>query len=32
MFTSVIVTVDDAIQYIERCELSAIIITVSGSF
>jgi hypothetical protein len=30
MFTYVIVTVDDTIQSTERCEMSAIIITVRG--
>ena len=31
MFTYVIVTVDDKIQCTERCELSAVTITVHGS-
>jgi len=32
MFTYVIVTVDDKIQSINRCELSTVIITVHGSW
>jgi hypothetical protein len=31
MFTYVIIVVDDKIQYIKRCKLSAVIITVHGS-
>jgi len=31
MFTHVMVTVDDTIQYMKRCELSAVIIAVCGS-
>jgi len=31
MFTYVIVTVDDKLQSIQRCELSAVVITVHGS-